>query len=122
MASRYMTEDKTLWILVNSDFSGAAIVGYRLDDRENPIAEHESTYQWSVPGDELLSGCIGESEIDDERGCFWHVPFAHKVSATGYHDGVHYGVPEHVVGRAVALANRVVATNKIVAFGQTLTW
>ncbi len=107
MASRYMTKDKTLWILVNSDFSGRATVGYRLDDNGNPIAEHERTYQWTLPAHELLTGYIGEREIADPLRGFWEAPRAWLLGPNGYpanDKGAIYDVPHFVVARAVALA------------------
>lgn len=111
MATRFMTEDKTLWILVNSDFSGTATVGYRLDEKGNPIVEHDHTYQWDVPGAMLLSGHVTShsARCVDPHGAPIQGPEL-------------YPVPRHVVGRAVALANRAIATKKIIAFGESLTW
>lgn len=111
MATRYMTDDKTLWILVNRDFSGGAIVGYRLDDGGFPIAEHDLTYQWHIAGETLINGAVLPN------------PKAHKMLPTGYPaDNVSHDVPAHVIGRAVALANQIAARQKIASFAETLTW
>ncbi len=73
-----------LWVNHNSDFSGVAIVGWRL-------SESADSSLWRIEGAQLLTGDIGGPLVDD-RG---------------------FLVPAWVVGRAVATAVRYSLLSKL---------